>query len=145
MQTALKDYPSYQLTEQAQKFPPTPFSVEEEKKSWLETYKPILIIFGYILGGTLLVEYSDGGFMWMRWMHHFMAAFFLVFSFFKLLNLSGFAESYAMYDIVAKRWKVWGYIYAFLELALGLAFLTNFYPLLTNGVTFVVMTVSIIG
>jgi uncharacterized membrane protein YphA (DoxX/SURF4 family) len=83
--------------------------------------------------------------MWMRWMHHFMAAFFLVFSFFKLLNLSGFAESYAMYDIVAKRWKAWGYIYAFLELGLGIAFLTNFYPLAINAVTFIVMTVSIIG
>ncbi|RYY47384.1 MAG: heavy-metal-associated domain-containing protein [Chitinophagaceae bacterium] len=145
LQAALKEYPSYQLAEPAQKFQPTPFLVEEETKSWLETYKPILIIFGYILGGTLLVEFSAGSFMWMRWMHHFMAAFFLVFSFFKLLNLSGFAESYAMYDIVAKRWKAWGYIYAFLELGLGIAFLTNFYPLAINAVTFVVMTVSIIG
>ncbi|RYF77368.1 MAG: heavy-metal-associated domain-containing protein, partial [Chitinophagaceae bacterium] len=145
LKAALEDYPTYQLSEPVQKFQPTPFADQEESKSWLETYKPILIIFGYILGATLLVEFSSGGFMWMRWMHHFMAAFFLVFSFFKLLNLSGFAESYAMYDIVAKRWKAWGYIYAFLELALGLAFLTNFYPLLTNGVTFVVMTVSIIG
>ena len=145
LQAALKDYPSYQLVEPAQKLQPTAFSVEEESKSWLETYKPILIIFGYILGGTLLIEYSAGGFMWMRWMHHFMAAFFLVFSFFKLLNLSGFADSYAMYDIVAKQWKAWGYIYAFVELSLGIAFLTNFYPLVTNGLTFIVMTVSIIG
>ena len=145
LQAALKDYPSYQLTEPAQIFQPTPFGVEEESKSWLATYKPILIIFAYILGATLLVELSAGGFMWMRWMHHFMAAFFLVFSFFKLLNLSGFAESYAMYDIVAKRWKAWGYIYAFLELGLGIAFLMNFYPLVTNAITFLVMTVSIIG
>jgi len=44
----------------------------------------------------------------MRWMNHFMAGFFLVFSFFKLLNLKGFAESYSMYDIVAKHWNGWG-------------------------------------
>jgi hypothetical protein len=81
----------------------------------------------------------------MRWMNHFMAGFFLVFSFFKLLNLQGFAESYAMYDVVAKNWQGWGYVYAFIELALGIAFLTGFYPLITNGVTFLVMTVSIIG
>ena len=68
-----------------------------------------------------------------------------VFSFFKLLNLSGFAESYAMYDVIAKRFLAWGYIYAFTELALGLAFLTGFNPLVTNSVSFVVMTVSIIG
>ncbi|MCY7293527.1 MAG: heavy-metal-associated domain-containing protein [Ferruginibacter sp.] len=117
----------------------------EQTKGWLETYKPILLIFIYILGITFLVEYSSGGFMWMRWMNNFMAGFFLVFSFFKFLNLKGFAESYAMYDIVAKKWGGWGYIYAFTELALGLAFLTGFNPILTNTVTLVVMTISITG
>jgi uncharacterized membrane protein YphA (DoxX/SURF4 family) len=68
-----------------------------------------------------------------------------VFSFFKLLNLQGFAESYSTYDIVAGKWSSWGYVYAFIELALGVAFLTGFAPLITNAVTFVVMSVSIIG
>lgn len=146
LKAALKDYPKYQLSEaeQQHKFI-APVAAEEEIKSWIETYKPILIIFGYIIGITLLVEYLHGEFSWMRWMNHFMAGFFLVFSFFKLLNLKGFAESYAMYDIVAKKFSGWGYIYAFIELALGLAFLTGVNPLLTNAVTFVVMTVSIIG
>ena len=74
-----------------------------------------------------------------------MAGFFLVFSFFKLLNLKGFAESYAMYDIVAKKWNGWGYVYAFVELALGIAFLTGYNPILTNSITLVVMAVSLIG
>ena len=81
----------------------------------------------------------------MQWMRHFMAGFFLVFSFFKMLNLKGFAESYVMYDVVAKRLPAWAYIYAFTELALGIAFLINFNPLITNSVTFVVMSISIIG
>jgi len=78
-------------------------------------------------------------------MQHFMAGFFLVFSFFKLLNLSGFADSYAMYDVIAKRIPAWGYFYAFTELALGIAYLINFNPFLTNAITFVVMSISIIG
>jgi hypothetical protein len=78
-------------------------------------------------------------------MQHFMAGFFLVFSFFKLLNLKGFAESYIMYDVVARKIPIWAYIYAFTELILGLAFLTGFNPLVTNSVTFLVMSVSIIG
>lgn len=119
--------------------------VAEQTKSWLATYKPVLLIFGYILGITVLVEIVNGGFVWMRWMNHFMAGFFLVFSFFKILNIKGFAESYAMYDIVAKRWNGWGYIYVFMELALGLAYLTGFNPILTNSFTFVVMSVSIVG
>jgi copper chaperone CopZ len=145
LQAALKDYPKYQLSEPVATPQPKPFLVEDEKRSWLETYKPILLVLGYILAITLLVEYSNGGFYWMRWMNHFMAGFFLVFSFFKLLNLQGFAESYAMYDVVAKNWQGWGYVYAFIELILGIAFLTGFYPLITNGVTLLVMAVSIIG
>ena len=117
----------------------------EQTKNWLATYKPILLIFGYIPAVTLLIQVSNGSFNLMQWMSHFMAGFFLVFSFFKLLNLKGFAESYAMYDVVAKQWNSWGYVYTFTELALGLAYLTGFNPFLTNTVTFVIMTVSIIG
>jgi cation transport ATPase len=117
----------------------------EQAKSWLETYKPILLIFAYITSITLLVQFNNHHFMPMQWMQHFMAGFFLTFSFFKLLNLSGFAESYAMYDVIAKRIPAWGYVYAFTELALGIAYLINFNPLITNAVTFIVMSVGIIG
>lgn len=146
LKAAFRDYPKYQLSEAIQKqHTATPVHIEEDTKSWLETYKPILLIFGYIIGITLLAEYLHGELVWMRWMNHFMAGFFLVFSFFKLLNLKGFAESYAMYDIVAKKWNGWGYVYAFIELALGVAYLAGFDPMVTNTVTFVVMTLSIIG
>lgn len=37
------------------------------------------------------------------------------------------------------------YLYAFIELALGITYATNFEPLLTNIITVVVMSVSIIG
>ena len=116
-----------------------------ETTSWLATYKPILLIGAYITGAAFLVETAAGSFNRESWMRHFMAGFFLVFSFFKLLNLKGFAESYASYDIVARKWAGWGYLYAFIELALGIAFLLNFNPLVTNVVTFAVMSISIIG
>lgn len=118
---------------------------ETDNRTWIETYKPLLVVFGYILGITLLVEVASGEFDWMRWMQNFMAGFFLVFSFFKMLDLKGFAESYFSYDIIAKKWMGWGYVYAFIELALGLAFLFRFDPLVTNVVTFIVMSISIIG
>ncbi len=146
LKAALMNYPKYQISEtNHQQHAAVPAADEEIKKSWIATYKPILLIFGYITGISLLVEWMHGDFIWMRWMNHFMAGFFLVFSFFKLLNLKGFAESYSMYDIVAKQWNGWGYVYAFIELGLGIAFLTGFNPILTNSVTFVVMTISIIG
>jgi copper chaperone CopZ len=147
LQTALEDHPKYQLTEanQYHNEVASPEVLPEDAKSWLNTYKPILLIFGYILGTTILVEATNGPFNWIRAMEHFMAGFFLVFCFFKFLDLKGFAESYAMYDILAKKWRGWGYLYAFIEMALGISFLVGFAPLLTNAVTFVVMTMSIIG
>ena len=75
----------------------------------------------------------------------FMAGFFLVFSFFKLLNLRGFVDSYAMYDLLALRFKPYGYLYAFIELGLGIAYLSAWQPVLTNWLTLIVMTFSSLG
>jgi copper chaperone CopZ len=160
LQAALKDYPKYQLTEDRAPLgdgSPSvttggPFSspegeppLEGDPSSWLVTYKPILLIFAYITGISVLTQVYNGHFNWMHWMNYFMAGFFLVFSFFKLLNLQGFADSYSMYDIVAKKWGGGGYLYAFVELGLGLAYLLHINPLVTNGITFAVMSISIIG
>lgn len=117
----------------------------EQSKSWLATYKPILLIFMYITTIALMGAMHKGSFNLMQGMNIFMAGFFITFSFFKLLDLKGFAESYSMYDIVASKIRSWGYLYAFIELALGIAYATGFEPLLTNIVTLIVMAVSIIG
>jgi len=118
---------------------------EEITRSCLETYTPILLIFFYITLVTILVQLRNDSFDIMVWMRHFMAGFFLVFSFFKFLNLKGFAESYVMYDVLAKKIPAWAYLYAFVEFGLGIAFLIDFNPILTNSLTLVVMTISIIG
>lgn len=117
----------------------------EGAKSWAETYKPILLIFGYVTAISLVVSWQSGGINFMVFMRIFMVGFFLTFSFFKMLNLKAFAESYAMYDIVAKKFGAWGYIYAFIELGLGLSFALNLSPVVVNWVTLIVMTVSILG
>ncbi|HET8962607.1 MAG TPA: cation transporter [Chitinophagales bacterium] len=146
LKDALKSYPKYQLSEKnVEMSKPISTAFFEEEKSWLETYRPILLVFAYITGITLVIQSVSGFFNWMQWMNQFMAGFFLVFSFFKLLNLSGFAESYAMYDIVAKRIKGYAYLYAFIELGLGIAYLTNLNPFVTNLITTIVMSVSIVG
>lgn len=112
--------------------------------SWA-TYKPLFLIVLYILGTCLVVQYPFDNFSGSLLMRHFMAGFFLVFSFFKLLHLKGFADSYAMYDLVTARWRSWGYIYPFLELILGFLYLTNSFPLYTNWITIVVLGVGSLG
>lgn len=121
-------------------------SSEEAPKSWLATYYPLLLIFSFILLVTLSNQFSQNAvFNLEHWMMHFMAGFFLVFSFFKLLDVRSFADSYAMYDLLAMRFKPYGYVYPFIELSLGLAYLIAWQPLITNWITFVVMTFSSLG
>jgi hypothetical protein len=117
----------------------------EQAKSWFETYKPILLIFGFVTLVSSIMQINNERFDVMQFMQYFMAGFFLVFSFFKFLDLKGFAESYAMYDVIAKRISAWGYIYPFIELGLGIAFCINYQPNLTNIVALIVMSISIIG
>lgn len=142
LQKALSDKGNYSITEELPAVSPV---YQEEQNSFLATYKPLLMIVSFIAGTSLLVQYPFQNFSGMLWMRHFMAGFFIVFSFFKLLNLRGFVDSYRMYDLVAEKWKSWGYIYPFLELALGIAYLTAWNPWVTNITTVIVLGVSTIG
>ncbi|HEY0297942.1 MAG TPA: cation transporter [Arachidicoccus sp.] len=113
--------------------------------SWLETYKPVLLLFSYIIILSVLLSVSYNGFQIMNATRFFMSGFFLAFSFFKMLNLKGFADSYSSYDIIAKRFHAWGFIYVFIELFLGLSFALNISAFATNLITFSIMSVSITG
>jgi len=109
------------------------------------TYYPLILVVSFIVGIVALAEVRAGSFDWMRAMGNFMGGFFLAFSFFKLLDVRAFADAYAGYDIVARRSRAYALAYPFIELALGIAFIAGAWPLATNIVTLVVMTVSSIG
>ncbi len=113
-----------------------------------QSYRPLFIIVGLITLVTLVLSlnaWTQNSFSWERSMSVFMAGFFLVFAGFKLLDLPGFAQGYATYDLLAKRWFGYGYIYPFLELSLGLLYATNIAPFQTNLVTVVLLGFSGIG
>ena len=119
--------------------------ITNDKKPWLATYQPLFLIVGYILMTTLALNLAQASFNTERWMMHFMAGFFLVFSFFKMLNIKAFASSYAMYDLLAIRCKAYGFVYPFIELALGLTYLLGIAPQITNTATLVIMGFSSLG
>ena len=118
---------------------------EMNTQSWWQVYKPVIVIFAYILGISIIIQAAQEYFNLQQWMQHFMAGFFISFSFFKLLDVAAFADSYAMYDIVARRWRGWGLLYPFIELALGIAFLLLPNSLGINIATLLIMGVSIVG
>ena len=111
----------------------------------LKRYWPLLLILIYLLIVTAVVEWLNRPFNADRAMAHFMAGFFLVFSFFKLLDLRAFAQSYARYDLLAQRWYDWGHIYPFCELLLGIAYITHASMTLTNVLTLVLMLMGAAG
>jgi hypothetical protein len=80
-----------------------------------------------------------------NFMYSFMGYFLIFLSLFKFFNLDGFADGFSTYDLVTKRFRVYGYIYPFIELLLGLAYLAKFELRIINGITIAVTTISGIG
>jgi copper chaperone CopZ len=101
--------------------------------AWFGTYRPLLLIMGLI---------ALASFAGQSWMMAFMAGFYIVFGAFKLLDVPAFANAYAQYDIIAKVFKPWGYVYPFVELALGFAFLFWFQM---GAATWAALILSVIG
>ncbi len=110
-----------------------------------ESLYPLVLIVGYLLGIVLLFAWVHRDFSVAFLMMHFMGGFFIVFSFFKFLDLHGFADSYRSYDILARVVPPWGLVYPFVELGLGVAYLAGWFPTATNWVTLIVMLVGAIG
>jgi len=118
------------------------FEIEEEK-SKLQQLKPLLLIIFYIASASVLLNYKNWS--WSEFMLDFMGLFYIVFSFFKMLDLKGFPESFRMYDPLAKRVPIYGWIYPFIETALGLMFLMRFEVKIALIVTLVVLGITTIG
>lgn len=110
-----------------------------------QTYKPLLILLAYLLLVIIAASVASGQFHLMEAMHLFMSGFFIAFSFFKMLDLRGFADAYRSYDLIAMAVPRYGYVYPFIELLLGLAYLAAWQPMLVNAVTALVMAVSLAG
>lgn len=110
-----------------------------------ESLRPLFIIVGYIVGAVLLRGIISSDFSPHTLMINFMGGFFVVFSLFKMIDLSGFADGYSSYDILAKRSRVYAFAYPFIELGLGISYFSSFQPLLTNVFTFVLMSIGAVG
>ncbi len=108
------------------------------------SYMPLIVIVFLITISSVITALS-GGFTLADFVLNFMTGFFLVFAGFKLMDLKGFAEGYSTYDLLAQKWKGYGYIYPFIELAFGLTMLAGYHPEWLLWTEFAVMAFSGIG
>ncbi|PCI29424.1 hypothetical protein COB55_02330 [Candidatus Wolfebacteria bacterium] len=115
-----------------------------KEKYTIKDFYPLIGLFVIILllstGATL--HNNMGG---MFFMQMFMGWFFILFGVLKVINIKAFAESYAMYDIIAARSRVYAFVYPFIELTLGVLFLFGTALFYTNIVTLVVMLIGALG
>jgi copper chaperone CopZ len=112
--------------------------------------KPLYLIFGFLIGGVFLAYFSDIrelgiAPLWSEMMLDFMALFYLVFAFFKLLDLKGFPASFAMYDPIAKRVSFYGKLYPFIELGLGVLLLMRIGVFQVLVITLIILGATTIG
>lgn len=107
--------------------------------TWLKAYYPLLLVM------TLIAIAPLAAGSYMGWMMGFMAGFYIVFGAFKLLDVPAFANAFARYDIIAKVFKPWGYLYPFVEVALGFGFLFWFDMVILSWIALVLSVIGAIG
>ena len=115
----------------------------DQEKSKLQQLKPLLIILIYISVASILMNFKN----WnsSEVMLDFMGLFYIVFSFFKMLDLKGFPESFRMYDPLAKRLPIYGWIYPFIETGLGVMLLMRLEIKIALIITLIVLGITTIG
>ena len=134
----------YQVTQlEARKEVSSVFDDHQKEVSKFKQLKPLFLIITYIGIATVLLNYKEGSIT--EGMLDFMGLFFIVFSFFKLLDVAGFKTSFAMYDPLAKFIPAYGWVYPFIETALGLLFLMRIEIDFALIATVVVLSITTVG
>ena len=114
-----------------------------DETSDLKQLFPLFLIFAYLFGASFLLNYQQDGYR--GFMLDFMGLFYIVFSFFKFLDLKGFPASFRMYDPLAKLLPIYAWIYPFIELTLGLLFLMRIQTQWALITTLIILGITTIG
>jgi len=129
--------------------PPATSSTTAARRSraghWLD-YLPLIIVVGVAaLAAAATNQAYDGDGGGLHWMHDFMGFFLIIFAMLKLFDLTRFADGFQMYDLLAKPLRPYALAYPFIELALGLGYLSGWRPHLVYPATVVVMIFGALG
>lgn len=104
-----------------------------------KAYQPLIVILCFCILLSLIQLHS---FEHREFMHYFMGYFFVFLSLLKFFDLKGFVEGFSTYDFITQHVRAYGYLYPFIELSLGVAYLTHFNIPITALITLIVMLVA---
>ncbi|ABC27585.1 conserved hypothetical protein [Hahella chejuensis KCTC 2396] len=117
---------------------------ENERGAHLSDYQPLLALLAVSALAALAASLPEP-FSGMVWMHYFMGFFLCIFAMLKLFHPKAFANGFEMYDLLAKRFRGYAYVYPYIELGLGLAYLSFTAPYLTYVLTIIVLSFGAAG
>lgn len=126
-------------------FQEKPTETKSTSTSQIKRLYPLALIISYLIGTVLTIAWITTDFSTATLMSHYMGGFFLIFSFFKFLNLKGFVDAFQTYDPIAKAFRPYGYFYASFELIAGVAYLVSPQSLLLNLSVLLLLSISSIG
>ena len=97
------------------------------KNETFDKFAPLLGVFSIVASMTALITFLRADYALMSIGKTFMGMFFLTFGGFKVYNLEGFKEAFKMYDILAEKSNIYATAYPFIEIGLGLLYITLLY------------------
>ncbi len=121
------------------------YSATRAAISFLKRTAPLWTMFGVVIAFVLVRAWYAGMVIPKDMMMDFMAGFFLLFGGLKVVNLRNFARMYSGYDILAKRVPAWSFAYPFIEVSLGLCYLTGSFLTSSNVIAIVIMLFGCVG
>ena len=121
---------------------PTASNGESVLPSKWKQLRPLFLIFSYVIIGSVMLTKGDSMALFMT---NFMGLFYVIFGFFKFLDYRGFPTSFGQYDPIAKRFKLYGWLYPFIETLLGIMFLYQIELEIALWVTIIILGTTTVG
>ncbi len=107
----------------------------------VKDYIPLLVMIIIILALTAVsINFFAG-----EAMAAFMGWFFLVFGTLKVIRIHDFVVAYRKYDLIAMRSRAYAYLFPFLELGAGLAYLFSWQIKIVSAVALPILLISALG
>ncbi len=116
---------------------------DNKNASDLKKLLPLFLIFFYLTIATLIINRDN--FNYNDFMYDFMGLFYIVFSFFKFLDYQNFPKSFSMYDPLSKLFPLYGWVYPFIEVILGLFLLMRLNIQFSLITTVIILGITTIG
>lgn len=111
-----------------------------------ESYQPIVAVFAVTLGLALTTCWAEQGTLpWLRVAELFIAFSMAVLGILKLQDLLSFATGFVQYDLVARRYVPYAYVYPFVEAGAGVLMIAGLATWVAAPAALIVSTIGAVS